>query len=200
MDSGGRQAGRSDPIVYYPPLGAENDERHGSSRADKTMMVLGVDPGPEQSAYVVFDGLQIREAAILENTALLKQLITGIPIRWCPEVLVAEKVESFGMAVGASVFETVFWTGRFLQAWAGRSNRLSRREVKLHLCHSARATDANIRQAIIDRYGGSLKAIGKKAAPGPLYGLKSHCWAAFAVALTWFDQHGHETVVEEQAR
>ena len=27
-------------------------------------------------------------------------------------------------------------------------------------------------------------AIGKKATPGPLYGVKSHAWAALAVAIT----------------
>ncbi len=32
-------------------------------------------------------------------------------------------------------------------------------------------------------------AIGKKAAPGPLYHVKSHLWAALAVALAWHDQH-----------
>jgi hypothetical protein len=45
------------------------------------------------------------------------------------------------------------------------------------------AKDANIRQAILDRFGGKEKAIGKKANPGPLYGVKSHLWSALAVAL-----------------
>jgi len=54
-----------------------------------------------------------------------------------------------------------------------------------------RAKDANIRQALIDRYGpGKDKAIGQKKTPGPLYGFKSHEWAALAVAVTWMDQQG----------
>jgi len=96
------------------------------------------------------------------------------------------------MAVGAEVFETVFWSGRFAQAWSRRFERMPRREIKQHLCHSARATDANIRQALIDRFGGTEKAIGKKKTPGPLYLLKGHLWAAFAVAITWWDLHANE--------
>jgi hypothetical protein len=81
--------------------------------------------------------------------------------------------------------------GRFAQIWNARSPfyRLARREIKTHLCHSARATDANIRQALIDRFGGQEKAIGKKANPGPLHSLKGHLWSAFAVAITYWDQN-----------
>ena len=45
--------------------------------------------------------------------------------------------------------------------------------------------DANIRQALIDRYGpGKDRAIGRKLSPGPLYGLSGDCWSALAVAVT----------------
>ena len=47
-----------------------------------------------------------------------------------------------------------------------------------------RAKDSNIRQALLDLYGGDKrKAIGIKAEPGPLYGIKSHMWAALGVAV-----------------
>ena len=61
--------------------------------------------------------------------------------------------------------------------------------MKLHLCHSARATDANIREALLDRYGpGKEKAVGRKAAPGPLFGVSKDIWSALAVAVTFSDQ------------
>jgi hypothetical protein len=92
------------------------------------------------------------------------------------------------------VFRTVWWAGRFAQAWAGKTGNLPievfRKEVKLHLCGTPRAKDANIRQALIDMIGPQ----GKKADPGPTYGVKSHGWAALAVAVT--ADHvlkGHET-------
>ena len=56
--------------------------------------------------------------------------------------------------------------------------------VKSHLCHSAKANDSNIRQALIDRWGGDQVAIGRKKAPGPLYGFSGDMWAALAVAVT----------------
>jgi hypothetical protein len=37
-------------------------------------------------------------------------------------------------------------------------------------------------------YGGSDAAKGTKKAPDPLIGLKSHEWAALALAVTWWDQ------------
>lgn len=104
--------------------------------------------------------------------------------------VVIEGIESFGMAVGRDVFETVFWSGRFAQH-AGSFDRVFRKQVKLHLCGQARAKDGNIRQALIDRFGGvggKEVAIGRKASPGPLHGVKSHIWSALAVAVTYHDR------------
>jgi len=103
--------------------------------------------------------------------------------------LAIEMVASYGMPVGASVFETCVWIGRFIQSWAAPGAGLThefiyRREVKLYLCNNARAKDANVRQALIDIYGGKEKAIGKKATPGPLYGMAGDCWSALGVAVT----------------
>jgi hypothetical protein len=105
-------------------------------------------------------------------------------------VLAIEMVASYGMAVGATVFETCVWSGRFIERWLVSDKRrpepvrVHRKEVKIHLCGSMRAKDANIRQALIDRYGGKESAIGKKANPGPLYGMSGDCWSALAVAIT----------------
>jgi hypothetical protein len=61
---------------------------------------------------------------------------------------------------------------------------LPRRAVKLALCGDSRAKDANIRQALIDRFGGSA-AIGRKANPGPLYGISPDVRSALAIAVTY---------------
>jgi hypothetical protein len=56
------------------------------------------------------------------------------------------------------------------------------------LCGATKAKDSNIRQAIMDRYGSAReKAIGRKATPGPLYGVSKDIWAAIGVAIT-FDE------------
>jgi hypothetical protein len=110
--------------------------------------------------------------------------------------VVIEMVACYGMPVGAEVFETCVWIGRYLEALGPNSVvdgyervcRMKRQAVKLHLCHSNKANDATIRQALIDRFGPTkLEAIGNKAAPGPLYGVKADVWAALALAVTHWD-------------
>jgi hypothetical protein len=151
------------------------------------MLVYVIDPGYEQSALVAMDGCRVVRNLTVPNTEML-----AICRDWHADWLVIEQIESMGMAVGKETFGTVWWAGRFFEAWQPKSaDQVTRREVKLHLCGTMRAKDANIRQALIDRFGGSKEAaIGTKAKPGPLYGLKAHEFAALAVAVTWYDQHG----------
>lgn len=151
------------------------------------MTILAIDPGPKDSGFVLWDGLRVRDHGHLANEALLDRIrcreFGG------PFLTVIEQVESFGMAVGAEVFETVFWSGRFAQA-AGSFDRLPRRAIKLHLCQSMRAKDSNIRQALIDRFGPP----GTKKAPGLLYGITTHRIAALAVAVTYYDSLHKERI------
>ena len=149
--------------------------------------IWAIDPGPERSALVIYSPStgRVDEHETLSNYGVLG-LLGCEPI----DALVIEQIAAMGMAVGAEVFETVFWSGRFVEAWGKNWHRVKRHEVKMHLCRSMRAKDANIRQAIIDRFGpGKDKAIGSKAAKGPLYGIHGDEWSALAVALTWADQH-----------
>lgn len=157
--------------------------------------VLAIDPGYEQSAWVLYDGRWVSAHGIQPNEDVrnlfrglgLWQKSGGVSLR----AIVFEAMESFGMGVGHEVFETVFWTGRLFemaQHHAPICVRLSRKAVKLHLCQSLRAQDSNIRTALADRFGGKASAIGTKKIPGPLYGLKSHEWSALALAITWWDQ------------
>lgn len=161
-------------------------------------MLLGIDPGTTESAWLLLDGMSRPvDFGVADNAALLA-VIAGSGA----DTLAIEMVASYGMPVGREVFETCVWSGRFVQRWLDSNNgwkssdgvparaaasvrRVYRRDVKLHLCGSSKAKDANIRQALIDLYGpGKDAAIGRKASPGPLYGISSHVWAALAVAVT----------------
>lgn len=159
-------------------------------------VIIAVDPGPTESAWVCYNPHSggIRAFAKVPNEYFAATLRGGLASNVTH--LVIEKIESFGMAVGAEVFETVFWSGRFAEAAHPLAvDRVTRRAVKLHLCGSARAKDPNIRQALIDRYGnGKAESIGTKADPGPLYGISGDVWSALAVAVTWGDQHAGERV------
>ncbi len=150
---------------------------------------VSIDPGPILSAWVIFRNGKPSNFGKDENTDLLQFCLA-----WrCEELMVViEQIEAMGMAVGKEVFETVFWSGRFAQAsyaW----DRVTRREVKLHLCGSMRAKDANVRQALIDKFGGE-SAIGRKKAPGVLYGVSGDVWSALAVGLTWIETHAAQHV------
>jgi hypothetical protein len=150
-------------------------------------VLVAVDPGTVQSAYCVYThGLEPKdmEAAIVPNRDLerrLGELAAELDAR--PSVLVLEMIESFGMAVGASTFETAVWIGRLISAWGGQYTLIGRRAVKLALCRSARARDANVRQALIDRHG----PLGRKKEPGPTFGFRRDMWSALAVATAYAD-------------
>ena len=160
--------------------------------------ILAIDPGPIESAYVVWDGTKIERFAKAENALVLDEISLCGKFKEliAPQVLVIEQVKSYGMTVGASVFETVFWSGRFTMACEYNEfsfltwDRIPRMDVKMHLCHSSRAKDSNIIQALVDRFAPNEKNRGKgtKSAPGFFYGFKSDIWQAFALAVTYFDQ------------
>ncbi len=142
------------------------------------MSVLAIDPGPTQSAFVHWDGVKIYDAEIVPNEKLLSIARTWLSVK---DIVAIEMIACYGMAVGKEVFETCLFIGKLQEALAQRfvpTRLVFRRDVKLHHCNSARAKDANVRQALIDKYG----APGTKKAPGVTYGIKSHLWAALAIA------------------
>ena len=154
-------------------------------------MILAIDPGPKESGWLQFNTIAftVGNFGIWPNERIIAEFDDwegDSPLE--ADTAIIEWIESYSMPVGQSIFETVFWIGRFTEAWwcTPTVRRLTRREVKLHLCNSARAKDANIRQALIDRFGpGKQIAIGNKKNPGPLYGIKSHLWSALALAVTF---------------
>jgi hypothetical protein len=156
--------------------------------------VLAIDPGNRESAYALLDNdRRPVEAGKVDNELLrvrLPRLLNGYNTT---EVAI-EMVASYGMAVGAEVFETCVWIGRFLEAchqhwaspWPHRDPRLVyRRDVKLHHCGSVKAKDANITQALIDRFAANVPNRGKgtKAEPGWFHGFKADIWQAYALGV-----------------
>lgn len=144
---------------------------------DQAKVTVGIDPGPRESAYVAWNGTRVIQSGDLSNGELAKYLDSADEYT----TVACEWIESFGMAVGREVFETVFAIGAFSQHAVLRL--VPRRDVKMHLCASPRAKDGNIRQALIDRLG----VVGTKKNPGPLFGVSSHRWSALAVAVTAYD-------------
>ena len=150
--------------------------------------VLAIDPGNKDSAYVFMDKqfLQPLQFGILENEKVLK-LAEKLNHN---DILAVEMVASYGMPVGESVFETVFWIGQFWKAGenAGERVKVYRKDVKMKLCQSMKAKDSNIRQSLIDRFG----VVGTKKQPGWFYGFKKDIWQAYAVGVTYLDWRGRK--------
>ena len=73
-----------------------------------------------------------------------------------PDLFVIEMIDSYGMPVGKTIFETCVWIGKFEHAFSNTTDFIEyiyRKEEKMNICHTMRAKDSNIRQALIDRFG-----------------------------------------------
>lgn len=149
------------------------------------MRLLAIDPGPSRSAYVVVDeDCRPCEFGKVDNEDLLSLLPPGLGYRYAIEM-----VGSYGMPVGVEVFETCVWVGRFVQRIVDTSGGcpvlIRRLPVRLHHCHSVKANDATVRQALVDRFapGVSNHGKGSKADPGWFYGFAADVWQAYALAV-----------------
>lgn len=147
--------------------------------------ILAIDPGTTESGWCLYEDGRVVAADVFDNNDMLDTVYHTPADR-----LAIEMIASYGMAVGREVFETCVWIGRFKQSWHDPDavQLVYRRDVKLHLCGTSKAKDANIRQALLDLFprtgGGKTPQIGTKAQPGPLFGVSSHAWAALGVAVT----------------
>lgn len=160
--------------------------------------ILAIDPGNTQSGYVVVehDGEEIRRVLKVgkkSNEDMFGVIVTPYDFY---DHFAIEMVAGMGMPVGAEVFDTCFWIGRFWEYVDSRGEprpmqKIFRREEKLYLCGRASAKDVNIRQALVDRYAPGQPNFGKgtKKNPGFFYGFSADMWAAMAVAVTYFDKY-----------
>lgn len=80
----------------------------------RKMAFIGIDPGNIESAYVVVadDLSEVLEKGKVENHELMK-LLTRFKLTYDIRYVAIEMIASYGMAVGASVFDTCVWIGRF---------------------------------------------------------------------------------------
>lgn len=156
-------------------------------------LIIAIDPGNIESAYVVWDGQRVHAKDKVSNDEALALLSlytnwTGVPV-----TVVIEMIACYGKPVGKEVFDTCVWVGRFLEHWRLCSKQpyelVYRTTVKRYICKMTRAKDSDVRKAIIDRFG----APGTKANPNPItYGMRKDIWQAFALAVYWYDNFCRE--------
>jgi len=155
------------------------------------MVILAIDPGNIDSGYCMMCD---NHHPILHGKKENNELLDTTKY-WDYDVLVIEMVASYGMAVGATVFDTCVWIGRFIQEAERRGipfHLVYRKEEKMNLCGRANAKDANIRQALIDRFAKTASGKGTRKEPDFFYGFAADAWMAFAVGVTWIDKQQEE--------
>ena len=148
--------------------------------------ILAIDPGNTETGWVIIDA-DTREPLQFGKSA--NEQVLGHcwgDLEW--DSVVIEMIASYGMPVGAEVFETCVWIGRYLEAATSSRTApelIKRNPVKMHHCHSAKAKDSNITQALVDRFapGQSNHGKGTKADPGWFHGFRADIWQAYALAV-----------------
>lgn len=161
------------------------------------MNILAIDPGPKVSGWVILEKESLKvlahgsETPTKDVVSMVDDAAAGCMVydenkfMFSVDRVACEMIASYGMAVGVEVFETCLQIGRICHAWdgdgygAGDVILVKRQEAKMHLCHSPKAKDANVMQALKDKLG----EVGTKKNPGPLYGISKHAWAALAVGV-----------------
>lgn len=169
---------------------------------------LAIDPANVESGWVLMDANTYAPLAFgkTANEDLRDMIYAGrfngvndsVEVEGSDECLVAiEMVASYGMPVGKEVFDTCVWIGRLAEACTKARKGYShlfvnpelvyRKNVKTHLCGHTNAKDANVRQALIDRFAHSASGKGTKKEPDFFYGFRADMWQAYAVGVTYLD-------------
>jgi hypothetical protein len=147
-------------------------------------MILGIDPGPTETAFCVAnDDYTILSADKVAN----KMLIASLKNNSLPyKEAVVESLQSFGMPVGREVFETAYMIGRLQQRLEDEGLIVTlypRQEYAHSICGTGKISDSILRQALLLRFGGDKRG-------EPLNKLKgsSDLRSAYAVAVYHLDK------------
>ena len=169
--------------------------------------ILAIDPGNEQSAFcLVSPELKPLAFGKYENTTYVYcgdfdtfegRIRSAMIANHCETdntIIVIENIESFGMPVSRTVFDTCIYIGelkRHFESLGFKINYVFRHEEKMFICHSSKANDATIKQALVDRFAYGEKNYGKgtKRQPGFFHGFSKDVWSAFAQAVTYHDKY-----------
>jgi len=125
--------------------------------------ILSIDPGPEKSAWIIFKDGVPKVWAWDKNEDIIGTLFYNNRMSPTPYAthLAVEYVYLRGMKVFQQAIDTVFWAGRFVEAWGGDYTLIDRRDEKRIICGNQKADNTSIKYSIIDSYfGGKAKAIG----------------------------------------
>jgi len=150
------------------------------------MTIIGIDPGSEETAYAVMaEDYTVVEADKQDNEQFLDSTLPSL-IRSGINTVVVEGIQSYGMAVGKTVFETCYIVGecrRVAKIEGAESYIYARPEYARALVGGMKVKDSMVRQALMTRFGGD-----KKGEPLHLLKGNSDKRSAFAIAVYHADK------------
>lgn len=167
---------------------------------------LAIDPGSKKSGWVLalipfapdlkdLHGRSARlpevvECGVSTNDEVLHRIAASREVyRRALYRVAIERFAFSGGNAGMETFDACHWGGRMAQTavrFGADVYRPFRRDAIIAAVGKAvrGKTDSAVITGICQLYGGDRsKVVGTKKAPGPLYGFKSHIWAAMAVLL-----------------
>lgn len=151
----------------------------------KCQFVMGIDPGPTESAYAIIrsDYTIVRAEKVLNHSLAIENWSCQLD---GPCHVVIEGLACYGRPVGRETFETAYMVGRVIeraeQAGIGWTI-YARPEYANAIAGCGKVTDAVLRQALLLRFGSDLK-------DGPLHQLRGATdkRSAYTVAVYHLDK------------
>ena len=148
---------------------------------DLPVLILGVDPGPVESALVIIDtDYNVKRHFYGDNLDVASIIVEYDSLN---NHLVCEFIQSYGNITGKSTFFTCKTVGQYEGFWNDPETFFiyARPTIKGGLVGSvSKVKDKHIRNALRQRFGESRKG-------SPLEGITKHKWAALAVAVFHLD-------------
>jgi hypothetical protein len=162
-----------------------------------SLIILGIDPGPDEAALVHYEDERVIEAENVPNMVVLQRLRDYARASTSNYGLIAiERPRSNFRPVSNAFLDMTEWVGRFREAIELHRPRLSLtasslrlipfRDIAGHITGNQSAKEIYVRQTLKERFGD----VGTKNAHGPMWcmkGLGEHVWSALAVAVTCGD-------------
>jgi Holliday junction resolvasome RuvABC endonuclease subunit len=149
------------------------------------MRLLAIDPGNIESGYVIIDTepkyshlkFKILEHGNVENLKLLNIIESN---KYSLDLGLIEMIQSYGQAVGETIFNTCRWIGKFELRMidSGIKNALIfRKSILAHHLNSVsiKSPDSAIRKRLLEVF------------PKESKGITSHSWQALALGVMYLE-------------
>jgi len=165
------------------------------------VIILGIDPGPVTHGAVLYDSKARR--VVWSDKAATRLDLVPLWHDYSGLTVLVERpaaMGALGIGIVGHMLDTAWEAGGL--AYGGTVagctvHTMTRREVlrALGVLSGLGSSDSRVRAACIADHEtpGGPPAVGRKATPGPLYGVSSHAWQALGLVLAWLETQQNNT-------